>query len=145
MDVRAAVAVAAGKPLEVATVQLEGPKAFEVLVVNTAPEGLRLVEEGKVDAFAQDDILLYGLIAASAQKADLWVTGKFMSVEPYAFMVPKDDAPFRELIDQTTAGLMRTGEINTIYRKWFDTDELRIPMSSYLKENIRFPNKYGIP
>src|SRR6187455_2655804 len=32
MDVRAAVAVAAGKPLEVVTVQLEGPKAFEVLV-----------------------------------------------------------------------------------------------------------------
>jgi S-(hydroxymethyl)glutathione dehydrogenase/alcohol dehydrogenase len=30
--VRAAVAVAAGKPLEVMTVQLEGPKAFEVLV-----------------------------------------------------------------------------------------------------------------
>src|ERR1700740_3021177 len=32
MDVRAAVAVAAGKPLEVTTVQLDGPKAFEVLV-----------------------------------------------------------------------------------------------------------------
>jgi S-(hydroxymethyl)glutathione dehydrogenase/alcohol dehydrogenase len=32
MDVRAAVATAAGKPLELMTVQLEGPKAFEVLV-----------------------------------------------------------------------------------------------------------------
>ena len=32
MDVKAAVATAAGKPLEVMTVQLEGPKAFEVLV-----------------------------------------------------------------------------------------------------------------
>ena len=32
MDVRAAVAVAAGKPLEVTTVKLEGPKAGEVLV-----------------------------------------------------------------------------------------------------------------
>ena len=32
MDVKAAVAFEAGKPLEVATVQLEGPKAFEVLV-----------------------------------------------------------------------------------------------------------------
>src|SRR5690606_1284778 len=32
MDVRAAVAVAAGKPLEVTTVQLEGPKEGEVLV-----------------------------------------------------------------------------------------------------------------
>src|SRR5512134_2371855 len=32
MDVRAAVAVAAGKPLEVTTVQLEGPKEGEVMV-----------------------------------------------------------------------------------------------------------------
>ena len=32
MDVRAAVAVQAGKPLEVMTVQLDGPKAGEVLI-----------------------------------------------------------------------------------------------------------------
>ena len=32
MDVRAAVAHAAGKPLTIETVQLEGPKAGEVLV-----------------------------------------------------------------------------------------------------------------
>ncbi|RVG21504.1 alcohol dehydrogenase catalytic domain-containing protein, partial [Sinorhizobium meliloti] len=32
MDVRAAVALEAGKPLEVMTVQLEGPRAGEVLV-----------------------------------------------------------------------------------------------------------------
>ena len=32
MDVRAAVAFEAGKPLEVTTVTLEGPKAGEVLV-----------------------------------------------------------------------------------------------------------------
>ncbi|HEX2147426.1 MAG TPA: alcohol dehydrogenase catalytic domain-containing protein, partial [Pseudorhizobium sp.] len=32
MDVRAAVAVAAGKPLEIMTVQLEGPRAGEVVV-----------------------------------------------------------------------------------------------------------------
>src|SRR6266404_6101495 len=32
MDVRAAVALAAGAPLTVETVQLEGPKAFEVLI-----------------------------------------------------------------------------------------------------------------
>src|ERR1700740_2860932 len=32
MDVRAAVATAAGKPLEITTVQLDGPKAGEVMV-----------------------------------------------------------------------------------------------------------------
>jgi S-(hydroxymethyl)glutathione dehydrogenase / alcohol dehydrogenase len=32
MDVRAAVATAAGKPLEITTVQLEGPREGEVMV-----------------------------------------------------------------------------------------------------------------
>src|ERR1700687_3698408 len=37
MDVRAAVAVAAGRPLEISTVQLEGPREGEVLVEIKAP------------------------------------------------------------------------------------------------------------
>ena len=32
MDVRAAVAIAAGRPLEIATVKLDGPQAGEVMV-----------------------------------------------------------------------------------------------------------------
>ena len=36
MDVRAAVAFEAGKPLEITTVQLEGPKAGEVMVEHKA-------------------------------------------------------------------------------------------------------------
>jgi S-(hydroxymethyl)glutathione dehydrogenase/alcohol dehydrogenase len=32
MDVRAAIAVAAGRPLEISTVRLEGPREGEVLV-----------------------------------------------------------------------------------------------------------------
>jgi Zn-dependent alcohol dehydrogenase len=37
MDVRAAVAIQAGKPLEIMTVQLEGPKAGEVLSRSRPP------------------------------------------------------------------------------------------------------------
>jgi S-(hydroxymethyl)glutathione dehydrogenase/alcohol dehydrogenase len=40
MKVRAAVAVAAGKPLEIHDVDLEGPKAGEVLVEIKAPASL---------------------------------------------------------------------------------------------------------
>jgi glutamate/aspartate transport system substrate-binding protein len=40
---------------------------------------------------------------------------------------------------------MHSGELAAIYRKWFDTDTLRIPMSVHMRENIRYPNKYGIP
>lgn len=139
------IAVSKGTTAETIVNQLKQEQSVEVVVVATDPEGLKLVEERKVDAFAQDDILLYGLLTGSQMKSDLIVTGKFMSVEPYAFMLPKDDVPFRQLVDQTTQSMMRSGEILTLYRKWFDNQALRIPMSSYLKESIRFPNKYGIP
>ena len=115
------------------------------MVVPTDAEGVRLVEEGRVDAFAQDDILLYGLIAASPAKDRLHVTGRHLTVEPYAFMLPKDDVPLREIVDRTVLSLMHSGELAAIYRKWFDTASLRIPMSAHMRENIRYPNKYGIP
>ncbi|MFN9474980.1 amino acid ABC transporter substrate-binding protein [Acidovorax sp.] len=125
------------------TVQRE--QEIAMTVVATDAEGVRLVEEGRVDAFAQDDILLYGLIAASAPRDRLHVTGRHLTVEPYAFMLPKDDAPLREVVDRTVLGLMHSGELAALYRKWFDTALLRIPMSAHMRENIRYPNKHGIP
>lgn len=142
---RKRIAVSRGTTAEGLINQLKAEQGVEVVPVNSDPEGVQLVETGKADAFAQDDILLYGLLAASRLKEQLMVTGRFMTVEPYAFMLPKDDAAFREIVDRTLLSLMASGEILSIYRKWFDTDQLRIPLSVYMKENIRFPNKYGIP
>ena len=118
--------------------------ATMVPVQNDA-QGVRLVESGQVAAFAQDDILLYGLIAASPMRDQLQVTGRFLTVEPYAFMLPKGDVPLRDLVDRTFQGLFQSGEVLALYRKWFDTDRLRVPMSVYMKENLSFPNRYGIP
>jgi len=60
-------------------------------------------------------------------------------------MLPKGDVPLVALVDKTLLGLIRNGEMLNLYKKWFDTDKLRIPMNVYMKENLRFPNKYGIP
>jgi glutamate/aspartate transport system substrate-binding protein len=139
------VAVSKGTTAETLVNQLKADQDLEVVTVSTDPEGVELVEKGKVDAFAQDDILLYGLIGSSKLKERLVVTGRFMSVEPYAFMLPKDDTAFKDIVDKTMLSLMSSGELLLVYKKWFDTDQLRIPMNSYMKENIRFPNKYGIP
>jgi glutamate/aspartate transport system substrate-binding protein len=139
------VAVSKGTTAETLVNQLKADQDLEVVTVSTDPEGVELVEKRKVDAFAQDDILLYGLIGSSKFKERLTVTGRFMSVEPYAFMLPKDDAAFKDIVDKTMLSLMSSGELLLVYKKWFDTDQLRIPMNSYMKENIRFPNKYGIP
>lgn len=142
---RKRVAVTKGTTAE-ALVQRRKPELdLTVLPVASDTEGMRLLESGQADAFAQDDVLLYALIAQSPARGRLSVSGKFMSVEPYAFMLPKGDALFTALVDRTLLGLMHGGEMAGLYRKWFDTDRLRIPMNVYMKENLRFPNKYGIP
>lgn len=142
---RKRVAVSRGTTAETLIQKLQQEQDLELLPVNTDLEGLALVEAGRADAFAQDDILLYGLLAQSARRADLMVTGRFLSVEPYAFMLPKGDAAFMAIVDKTLLGLMASGELLALYKKWFATDTLQVPMSVYMKENIRYPNKYGIP
>ena len=139
------VAVSRGTTAETLVNRLKSEQDLEVITVGTDPEGVELVEKGKADAFAQDDILLYGLIGEAKLKSQLTVTGPFMSVEPYAFMLPKGDTALRDIVDKTMLSLMTSGELLAIYKKWFDTESLRVPMNAYMKENIRFPNKYGIP
>jgi glutamate/aspartate transport system substrate-binding protein len=142
---RRRIAVSNGTTAQETVQRAQREQEIAMTVVATDAEGVRLVEQGHVDAFAQDDVLLYGLIAASPHKDQLHVTGRHLTVEPYAFMLPKDDAPLREVVDRTVLGLMHSGELAALYRKWFDTALLRIPMSAHMRENIRYPNKYGIP
>jgi glutamate/aspartate transport system substrate-binding protein len=142
---RRRIAVSNGTTAQETVQRAQREQEIAVTVVATDAEGVRLVEQGLVDAFAQDDVLLYGLIAASPVRDSLHVTGRHLTVEPYAFMLPKDDAPLREIVDRTVLGLMHSGELAALYRKWFDTATLRIPMSAHMRENIRYPNKYGIP
>ncbi|MFW5332063.1 amino acid ABC transporter substrate-binding protein [Hydrogenophaga sp. ZJX-1] len=142
---RKRVAVTRGTTAETRFRKLQLEQGVQVVMVGSDAEGLKLLEEGAVDAYAQDDVLLYGLMALSKLKDELAVSGPFMTVEPYAFMLPKGDLALREVVDRSLLDLMHSGELLSIYRKWFDGERLRIPMSIYMKENIRFPNKYGIP
>jgi glutamate/aspartate transport system substrate-binding protein len=54
-------------------------------------ESFRAVEEGKAVAFPMDDVLLYGLISKSGRPQDFAVVGKYLSVEPYAIMMRRDE------------------------------------------------------
>jgi len=139
------VAVTRGTTAQDIVSRLQRDQEVVPVIVASDNEGARLVEAGQVDAFAQDDVLLYGLAAAADPKAALAVTGDFLSVEPYAFMLPKGDLALRGLVDRTLSDLMRSGQMTALYRKWFDNDRLRIPMNVYMQENIRFPSRYGIP
>jgi len=102
-----------------------------------------MVESGRAVAFGMDDILLYALRASSQNPASLAVVGEAIQVEPYAIMLRKDDPAFKKLVDDTLAGLMKSGEFTKLYTKWFQSPippkgiNLNAPMSPELVENLK--------
>lgn len=113
-------------------------------------ESFLAVETGRAVAFPMDDILLYGLKAGAKNPNDYDVIGEFLSDDPYAIMLRKDDPAFKKLVDDTVSGIYKSGEINTIYSKWFESKippkgiNLGFPMSDALKAAIKNPNDTGV-
>ena len=101
-------------------------------------ESFLTVESGRAAAFSMDDVLLYGLIAKAKKPKDFDVVGDYLSYDPYGIMFRKNDADFAIVATRALAALMRTGEINKIYEKWFvgklpSGESIGMPMSPLLK------------
>jgi len=108
---------------------------IKTLMVKDHPQGWLAVESGRADAYASDDVLLYGLISKSKNPDQFQVTGRFLSFDPYGIMVPQNDSLYRRLGTVTLADLMRSGEAKKIYDKWFNPGptNINMPMSDTLK------------
>jgi len=116
---------------------------FELIGAKDHSESALLVQSGRADAFAMDDILLYGLRASAQNPAELAVVGDAIQVEPYAIMVRKDDPAFKALVDGTLAKLMDSGDFAKLYAKWFQSPippkgiNLNAPMAKELVDNLK--------
>ena len=116
---------------------------IDLLGAKDHAESALMVQTGRAVAFAMDDILLYGLRASAQNPADLAVVGEPIQVEPYAIMIRKDDPAFKKLVDDTLAALMKSGEFETLYKKWFQSPippkgiNLNAPMSKELIDNMK--------
>ena len=115
---------------------------FELIGARDHSESALLVQQGRADAFGMDDILLYGLKASSQNPAEWAVVGEAIQVEPYAIMLRRDDPAFKKLVDDTIAGLIKSGEFEALYKKWFESPippkgiNLNAPMSKELRANL---------
>mgnify|MGYP006284391445 CR=1 FL=1 len=78
-----------------------------------------LLESGRADAFVMDGSILAGNIANSKNPADYRIVGEVLAVEPIAIMMRKDDAAFKKVADDTIAALIKSGEMNKLWDKWF--------------------------
>lgn len=112
-------------------------------------ESFLTVETGRAVAFPMDHILLYGLIANSKNPAEWDVVGDFLSFDPYAVMLRKDDPQWKKFVDAVIIGLMKSGELEKLYNKWFLSPippknvTLNVPMTPQLMEQFKNPNDKG--
>lgn len=91
----------------------------KILPVRDHAEGMLALETDRVDAYSTDHILLYGLIAKSRTPEAFAVVGDFLSYDPYALMVPRNESAFELVGKRALAEVFRSGEIDAIYDKWF--------------------------
>jgi len=132
-----AIALAQGTTNEKAVQQAIEERSIEdvsIQYVRDHSEGFLALETDRVDAYSTDDVLLYGLIEKARNPEDYEVVGEFLSYDPYALMVPKDDSDYRLLVNRTLVDLFRSGEFHEIYDEWFEP--LGIPMSSMLETAV---------
>jgi glutamate/aspartate transport system substrate-binding protein len=113
-----------------------------ILETKDHDESFAAVAEGRAVAFPMDDVLLYGLISKASKPDEFAVVGKYLSVEPYAIMLRKDEPAFERLVDRTLNEMFQSGEIRKVYARWFATKDLTVPMNQYLREAFAVPNTY---
>ena len=113
-------------------------------------ESFLLMADGRAAAFVMDDILLAGQIANAKDPAAYKILPGSLRQEPYSMMLRKDDPEFKALVDKTIDGVMKSGEINKIYAKWFTSPippkgiNLNFPETPAIKEAFAHPNDKGV-
>ena len=136
------VAVLGGTNERAAQVEIDTKKIKikgEMLKVKDNAQAMLNLEQGRADAFTSDDVVLYGLKSASKDPEAWEVVGPYFSYDPYGMMIPRNNDDFRLLGNKTIALLVRSGEIDAIYKKWFDpgVTNIQYPMSDRLRENLQ--------
>ncbi|MFV2045180.1 MAG: amino acid ABC transporter substrate-binding protein [Anaerolineales bacterium] len=133
-----AIALQQGTTNEKAIKRVMKEKGIKIKIVNVKdhPQAWLALTTGRVDAYASDDVLLYGLISKSKNPDQFQVTGRFLSYDPYSLMVPRNDSTFRRIGTVLLADLMRSDEMLEIYNKWFNPGptNINMPISDTLKK-----------
>jgi glutamate/aspartate transport system substrate-binding protein len=115
------------------------------LIVREAPNldaAYQMLVDGKADAFASDDILLAGYIATRPGGKNFGIVGDYLSYEPYAITLRRDDPMFADLVKASFARMASEGLLSRLYARWLvdrlpTGETLNVPMSSYLSEMYR--------
>ena len=121
-------------------------KKFQLqLNIVTSPDheqSYQLLADGKADAFATDDILLYGLIVRHKARDKFKVVGDYLSYDPYGIMFPRGEPQLKAVVERTFNKLGSNRDLVPLYNKWFvgrlpTGEKLGVSISPQLEEAFK--------
>ena len=138
------VVLTRGTVHETAIPKLAGRQKLSIKFITAGDhrESFQALASGKADAFANDDVQLYGMLADTKSAADYRVVGDFLTYADYALMYRKDDPEFAVVVERAFRRLAGSREIVAIYERWFlrplpSGVRLNLAMSPHLEELFR--------
>jgi len=90
----------------------------EIMLFDSADDGIQALREKKIDAFSSDQIVLIGIASKAPDSSAFVIRADVFSFEPFALAVGRNDADFRLVADRVISDLYRSKEIFAIYDKW---------------------------
>lgn len=121
------------------------------LAAKDTADGFLMMASGRTAAYILDDVQLAGLIATAPNPGDFKIlTQESLRQEPYGIMVRKNDPQFKAIVDKTVIDIMRSGQIQEIYARWFmqpippTNANLNFPMTDAIKAIYANPNNDGV-
>jgi glutamate/aspartate transport system substrate-binding protein len=106
------------------------------LNIVTSPDheqSYQMLSDGKADAFATDDILLYGLIVRHKSQDKFRVVGDYLSYDPYGIMFRKGEPQLSALVERAFRKLGSGHDLIPLYNKWFTA---RLPTGERMSVSI---------
>jgi len=141
------VAVAANTTTEQS---LRGKGGMTLVPMRSNALAMRALADGKVDAYVAAKPILVGMLANLEMPQDIRIVGSGGQLEAFGCMLPKGDAAFKQVVDETLAGLMKSGEMEQLYAKWFTSPipprglNPNLPLNEQTRQAFASPNDRAI-
>ena len=101
----------------------------EVVLFDSATEGIEALRKKKIDAFSSDQVVLIGIITKVDDPKNFVISSSVFSFEPFALAVRRNDSDFRLIADRVISDLYRSEKIFEIYDKWIgEFTQQRLPI-----------------
>jgi glutamate/aspartate transport system substrate-binding protein len=115
---------------------------LKVVTASDHEQSYQMLADGKADAFATDDILLYGLIARHKSQDKFRVVGDYLSYDPYGVMFRKGEPQLTAVVERAFRKLGTNHDLVPLYNKWFVSrlptgERLNVAISPQLEDAFK--------